>query len=317
MANEEHVALLKQGAEVWNRWRRENPNMRPDLSKTNLRKADLGGADFIDADRREALLKKAGFKGAGRSGVNFLRALLREAGSKWGGGSGADLSGADLGDTNLSDANLSKAKLSDAYLGKADLSGADLSEADLSKANLNRAKLIGADLSKANLSEARLNVADFREANLDGANLHWAILQETVLGDTNLIEISGLDTCEYYGPNIIDHRTLMKSGPLPIEFLRGCGLSDWQIEAAKLNDPNLTSPQAASILDERHHLRFDNQIQYYSAFISYSHADKDFARHLHDQLQDKGIRCWLDEHQMLPGDDIYEQVDRGIRLWDI
>jgi hypothetical protein len=24
----------------------------------------------------------------------------------------------------------------------------------------------------------------------------------------------------------------------------------------------------------------------------------------------------LDEHQLLPGDDIYDQVDRGIRLWD-
>jgi hypothetical protein len=23
-----------------------------------------------------------------------------------------------------------------------------------------------------------------------------------------------------------------------------------------------------------------------------------------------GVRCWLDEKQMLPGDDIYEQVDR-------
>ena len=34
------------------------------------------------------------------------------------------------------------------------------------------------------------------------------------------------------------------------------------------------------------------------------------------RIQGKGIRCWLDEHQMLPGDDIYEQVDRGIRLWD-
>jgi hypothetical protein len=30
----------------------------------------------------------------------------------------------------------------------------------------------------------------------------------------------------------------------------------------------------------------------------------------------RGIRCWLDAHQMLPCDDIYEQVDRGIRLWD-
>ena len=37
---------------------------------------------------------------------------------------------------------------------------------------------------------------------------------------------------------------------------------------------------------------------------------------LHDALQERGVRCWLDEKQMLPGDDIYEQVDRGIRLWD-
>jgi hypothetical protein len=51
-------------------------------------------------------------------------------------------------------------------------------------------------------------------------------------------------------------------------------------------------------------------------FISYSHKDKSFARRLHDQLQMRGIRCWLDEHQMMPGDDIYEQVDRDIRLWD-
>ena len=56
--------------------------------------------------------------------------------------------------------------------------------------------------------------------------------------------------------------------------------------------------------------------EFYSCFISYSHDDKSFATRLHDQLQGRGIRCWLDEHQMLPGDDIYERVDEGIRLWD-
>jgi hypothetical protein len=57
-------------------------------------------------------------------------------------------------------------------------------------------------------------------------------------------------------------------------------------------------------------------IQFYSCFISYSHADKPFARALHDTLQGRGIRCWLDEKQVLPGDDLYEQIDRGIRKWD-
>jgi len=63
-------------------------------------------------------------------------------------------------------------------------------------------------------------------------------------------------------------------------------------------------------------MQIGKPIEFYSCFISYSHADKAFARRLHDGLQMRGIRCWLDEHQLLPGDDIYEGVDRGIRLWD-
>jgi hypothetical protein len=31
MANEEHVALLKQGADAWKEWRGKNPGIRPDL----------------------------------------------------------------------------------------------------------------------------------------------------------------------------------------------------------------------------------------------------------------------------------------------
>jgi len=44
--------------------------------------------------------------------------------------------------------------------------------------------------------------------------------------------------------------------------------------------------------------------------------NKSFAQRLHNDLRAMGVRCWLDEKQMLPCDDIYEQVDRGIRLWD-
>jgi hypothetical protein len=58
------------------------------------------------------------------------------------------------------------------------------------------------------------------------------------------------------------------------------------------------------------------EIQFFSCFISYSTSDKDFAMRLHEALQSKGIRCWLDEKQLQPGDDISRELDRGIYLWD-
>jgi uncharacterized protein YjbI with pentapeptide repeats len=71
MANEEHLAILKHGVEVWNAWRKANPEIEPDLSgvnlssgnlskaylgRTDLSGADLRGADLSDADMMAANL---------------------------------------------------------------------------------------------------------------------------------------------------------------------------------------------------------------------------------------------------------------------
>ena len=64
--------------------------------------------------------------------------------------------------------------------------------------------------------------------------------------------------------------------------------------------------------------RIGQPIEFYSCFISYSHVDADqrFARRLYADLQARGIRCWLDEHELLPGHDIYDKVDQAIRIQD-
>jgi len=36
MANEEHLKILKQGVEAWNKWREENPDIEPDLFELDL-----------------------------------------------------------------------------------------------------------------------------------------------------------------------------------------------------------------------------------------------------------------------------------------
>ena len=88
MANEEHVKILMQGAEVWNKWREENSNVIPDLrianlSGTNLSGTNLRGATLFGADLREAILSGAILSGADLNGAILRRANLRGANLSW------------------------------------------------------------------------------------------------------------------------------------------------------------------------------------------------------------------------------------------
>jgi uncharacterized protein YjbI with pentapeptide repeats len=59
MANEEHVAILRQGVGVWNEWRQSEPNIKPDLSSADFGKANLAEADLSYANLQEADLEAA------------------------------------------------------------------------------------------------------------------------------------------------------------------------------------------------------------------------------------------------------------------
>jgi hypothetical protein len=43
MVDQQHLALLGQGVTTWNEWRRQHPEIRPDLSYADLSEADLSG----------------------------------------------------------------------------------------------------------------------------------------------------------------------------------------------------------------------------------------------------------------------------------
>jgi hypothetical protein len=208
-----------------------------------------------------------------------------------------DMTGADLSNNaNLSGANLTGANLSNAELIGANLSDADLSGADLNDAGLGHADLSYTNLSSTNLSEAGLGHANLSQAILSEANLSGAVLSETVLANIDLTGAVGLETCDHFGPSVIDFRTLAKSHPLPLVFLRGVGLPDNLIE------------YLSSLLSQ--------PIQYYSCFISYSSKDDDFAKRIHADLQSKGVRCWFAPHDLPIGSKIREEIDAAIRLRD-
>ena len=200
--------------------------------------------------------------------------------------------------------NLIGVNLMDADLRETILHGTNLSESNLVRCNLRSSDLSYSSLIKADLLQADLTGVDLRGCNLsgaylDGANFTGASFGRTIFGDINLSLVQGLVTARNLSPSSIGIDTIYHSkGNIPEVFLRGCGIpEDFIIHMHSL-------------------IEGAQPIQFYSCFISYSHADKPFARRLHDALQGRGIRCWLDEHELLPGQRIYTEVDRGIRLWD-
>jgi hypothetical protein len=266
MANPEQLQILNQGVEAWNQWRGQNEGIRPDLYE-----AKLFGATLTDANLTNAYLL------------------------------GADLSRADLSRANLSrailfHATLHRATLHEANLSRADLRGAALHRATLTKADLSGATLLRANLTSANLRGATLYETSFSNSDLTKADLSEVVLFETVFSDTNLTAVRGLESCIHEGPSTLDHRTLAKSGPLPLAFLRGCGLPDALIDylPSLLNEP----------------------VQFYSCFISYASKDHAFAERLYADLQNKGVRCWFAPEDMKIGDRIRPRIDETIRVYD-
>ena len=173
MADKEHLKIIRQGVAAWNKWRKNNPGLIPDLTQARLVKADLTKANLSHAH-----LLWANLFGANLTKANLAKAMLDYADL-----TGADLLWADLFGANLFDANLFEARLLWADLTEANLSHAHLLSANLSEANLTKANLQGANLTGADLSEARLY-----EADLSGADLTRARLIETDLCNATLFE---------------------------------------------------------------------------------------------------------------------------------
>jgi hypothetical protein len=90
--------------------------------------------------------------------------------------------------------------------------------------------------------------------------------------------------------------------------------SDWQIEATKLNFQNLSNHQVDDIVYRIAVLRCGQAIQFYSCFISYSTKDQEFAKRLHEDLQNKRVRCWFASEDLKIGDPFRQRIDEAIRL---
>ena len=145
-----HVEMLRAGAVVWNTWRRENPDVVPDLEdlKVSISERQFGRMQGGPIDLSRAQLCRA------------------------------ELDQATLIEANLNGAVLTNADLSDARLEKADLRGAELCNAKLARTTLYGARLQAANLCGANLRHAR---------GLTQAQINRALGDSSTALPTNLV----------------------------------------------------------------------------------------------------------------------------------
>lgn len=164
VAQRAHLATLQRGAEEWNKWREENPEVRPMLYDTDLSR------DTFPANLR---------------GANFANANLINA----------KLIGKELDGANFHEANLKGAFLNEAILTNANFCRADLYETDLSGATLINANLQGTQLAKTIFKEAtivgcKVYGMSAWDLNLEGAKQKGLIIRYRYRGKDDQTESS-------------------------------------------------------------------------------------------------------------------------------
>ena len=100
MANDKHLAILRQGSVIWNEWRERSPGEKPDLNTADLTNTDLSEAHLNGANLSGADLNGANLGGAALGWANLTNADLTEA----------DFSGARLFETIFANVDLTDTK---------------------------------------------------------------------------------------------------------------------------------------------------------------------------------------------------------------
>lgn len=179
MANSKHLAILKQGVEVWNKWKKENPKITIDLSNTKLNSLDLSEINLSYGNLSNTDCSNTKFRNSELWSVNFSHANLKNT----------DFSDATILGCDFRQSNLTNSHLFHANAFESDFSDANLDFANFSYGELSRAKFIKTHSQKADFSYTFLRDASFDQSNLENANFTQAHVLGTNFNQTILTGI--------------------------------------------------------------------------------------------------------------------------------
>lgn len=161
MANEQHLMQYKDNFDRWDEWRKQNPEIKPDLRDGSFSDMDLKFSDLSHADLR---------------GASFMKCDLAQSDFEC-----ANLEGANLWDStlqytsfvgaNLRHVNLREANLTDTNLDNADLTGATLWESRRSSWSIKNVACEYVYWDKSSDQKTYYDAGEFERLHSDGERI--------------------------------------------------------------------------------------------------------------------------------------------------
>ena len=192
MAFKDHLDILKEGADIWNKWRAENQHIIVDLTNADFRGDDLNYAEL-----------------------------------SWTRLDNSDFSNADLEHTRFHFASAKGTLFNNSSLIGAIFESCMASGANFTGANLSGANFHGANLRNVDLSETIIFGTNFLNAMFRDTNLTKATSMNCIFANVDLSKVKGLESVIHANPSIIGIETIYISrGKIPEPFLRGAGVPE-------------------------------------------------------------------------------------------
>jgi len=246
MANQEHLKIFQQGISVWNQWRKENPDLKPDLSHADLSNIDLSNTNILNADMSYADLSDSNFSNTKFFSVNLSNSIFKNTNFiKVVFPKNKDLARSEMYLLGSYDPNkcfnLNHTNLSYAILRKADFSSTSLSETTMHNANFTNASFVDISIEseypfvaeKVDLSGANFIECDLRNLNLKRYFLKGCNLSKSNLIDMDLSNIS-FESINLSGAKIV--RANLSNANLTKATLKNVDLSQANLNYAQFND---------------------------------------------------------------------------------
>lgn len=184
MANEEHVNILRQGANTWNSWRVANPHIRPELSQVDFEREITSSPDPYDLPD----LSGFDFSGGNLSGIVWRNSIVDHCNFD-----DCEINYADLCFSNFLQCTFRRTSMRVTKIGSSSFEQCVFDNADLAYCSAEETSFKGSIISGCSLNHVQLVKADLSDVVLCNTSVYGISAWDLELGGAKQSDLTITD----------------------------------------------------------------------------------------------------------------------------